>query len=202
MNLDRIDPGQHRIRFVMPGYEDWSERVTVSPSRTSTVSANLAPIPEYGTGSLTIYCNEAGANIYLDGTYKGRTSARDLVEIKNIKQGYYELMVTKEGYQDWVSTVLVISNQTQSISTYLAPVISQGSITVHINVSGAKIFVNGTYKATTSSSRVVTLEEMKEGLYEITVTNDGYRTWVEEVWVYNGETTDIDVRMNKITMEY
>jgi hypothetical protein len=43
---------------------------------------------------------------------------------------------------------------------------------------------------------------MKEGLYEITVTNDGYRTWVEEVWVYNGETTDIDVRMNKITMKY
>ncbi|MFO8113110.1 MAG: PEGA domain-containing protein [Desulfosalsimonadaceae bacterium] len=39
MNLDRIDPGQHRIRFEMPGYEDWSERVTVSPSRTSTLSA-------------------------------------------------------------------------------------------------------------------------------------------------------------------
>ncbi|MFO8240526.1 MAG: hypothetical protein R6T90_05980, partial [Dissulfuribacterales bacterium] len=47
----------------------------------------------------------------------------------------------------WVSTVLVISNQTRSISTYLAPVISQGSITVHTNVSGAKIFVNGTYMA-------------------------------------------------------
>ena len=202
MNLDRISPGQHRIRFVMPGYEEWSERVTVSPSRTSTLSANLAPIPEYGAGSLTIYCNEAGANIYLDGTYKGRTSGRDLVEIKNIKQGYHELMVTKEGYQDWVSTVLVISNQTQSISTYLAPLVKEGSITIRSNVSGAKVFVNGTYMLTTSSSQVKTLEDMEEGLYEITLTNDGYRTWVEEVWVYDGETTDIDVRMNKITMEY
>ena len=202
INLDRISPGQHRIRFVMPGYEDWSESVTVSPSRTSTVSANLVPIPEYGTGSLTIYCNEAGANIYLDGTYQGRTSARQLVELKNIKQGYYELMVTKEGYQDWVSTVLVISNQTQSISTYLAPVISQGSITIRSNVSGAKVFVNGTYLITTSSSQVKTLQDMKEGLYEITLTNDGYKTWVQEVWVYAGEATPIDVRMNRITMEY
>lgn len=205
MNLDKINPGEHRIRFVIPGYEEWSERVNVSPSRTSTISANLVPIPEYGTGSLTIYCNEDGANIYLDGNHKGRTSARNLVELRDIKQGYYELMVTKEGYQDWISTVLVISNQTQSISTYLAPLapaVSQGSITVHCNVSGAKIFVNGTYKATTSSSRVVTLEDMKEGLYEITLTNDGYRTWVEEVWVYDGEATSMDVRMSKITMEY
>ena len=202
MNLDRITPGQHLIRFAMAGYQDWSEDVSVSPSRTTTVSANLVPIPEYGTGSLSIYCNEAGANIYLDGTNKGRTSAKQLVELKNIKQGYYELMITKEGYRDWIGTILVISNQTQSISTYLVPEISQGSITVRCNVSGAKIFVNGTYLVTTSSSQIKTLAEMNEGLYEITLTNDGYRTWVEEVWVYAGETTPMDVKMNKITMEY
>jgi hypothetical protein len=202
INLDRITPGQHRIRFVMDGYQELSQNITVSPSRTSTFSANLVPIPEYGTGSLSIYCNEAGANIYLDGTYKGRTSGRDLVELENIKQGYYELMVTKEGYQDWVSTILVISNQTQSISTYLAPIARQGSITIRSNVSGAKVFVNGTYMLTTSSSQVKTLEDMEEGLYEITLTNDGYRTWVEEIDVYAGEVTPIDVRMSKITMEY
>ncbi|MBU4510169.1 PEGA domain-containing protein [bacterium] len=202
INLDRITPGQHRIRFVMAGYQDWSKDVSVSPSRTSTVSANLVPIPEYGRGALSIYCNEDRANIYLNGNYQGRTSARQLVELKNIKQGYYELMITKEGYRDWISTILVISNQTQSVSTYLAPEISQGSITVYCNVSGAKIFVNGTYIAATSSSQAITLEEIKEGLYEITLTNDGYRTWVEEIWVYAGEATPLDVRMNKITMEY
>jgi hypothetical protein len=203
MNLDRINPGTHRIRFVMEGYEDWSEDVSVSPSRTTTVSSNLVPIPEYGTGSLSIYCNEDGANIYLDGNYQRRTSARQLVELKNIKQGYHELMVTKEGYRDWISTVMVIANQTQSVSTYLDPEISQGSITVRCNVSGAKIFVNGTYVATTSSvSQTITLEEMKEGLYEITLTNDRYRTWVEEIQVYAGETTPIEVRMDKITMVY
>ena len=202
INLDRITPGQHRIRFIMAGYQDWDKDVSVSPSRTTTVSANLVPIPEYGTGSLSIYCNEAGANIYLDGTNKGRTSAKQLVELKNIKQGYYELMITKEGYRDWIGTILVISNQTQSISTYLVPEISQGSITVRCNVSGAKIFVNGTYLVTTSSSQIKTLAEMNEGLYEITLTNDGYRTWVEEVWVYAGETTPMDVKMNKITTEY
>ena len=202
INLDRITPGQHRIRFIMAGYQDWDKDVSVSPSRTTTVSANLAPIPEYGRGSLSIYCNQAGANIYLDGVNKGRTSAKQLVELKNINQGYYELMVTKEGYRDWIGTILVISNQTQSISTYLVPEISQGSITVRCNVSGAKIFVNGTYLVTTSSSQIKTLAEMNEGLYEITLTNDGYRTWVEEIWVYADESTPLDINMDKITMEY
>jgi len=189
LNLDRVTPGQHRISFVMAGYRDQIENVSVSPSRTTTVSANLVPIPEYGMGSISVYSNQDRANIYLDGNYQRRTSAKQLVELKNIKQGYHELMITKEGYLDWVSTILVLSNQTQTVDVYC-------------NVSKAKIFVNGTYQAATLSSQPITLEEMEEGIYEITLVNDGYKTWVEEVWVYAGETTPLDVKMDKITTRY
>jgi|SRR5665648_28207 len=202
LNLDRISPGQYRISFVMDGYQDQIANVSVSPSRTTTVSGNLVPRPEYGTGSISVYSNQDRANIYLDGNYQRRTSAKQSVELKEIKQGYHELMITKEGYLDWVSRILVLSNQTQTVDAYLEPEISQGLITVHSNVSGAKIFVNGTYTATTSSSRATTIEEIKEGLYEITLTNDGYRTWVEEIWVYADESTPLDINMDKITMEY
>jgi len=203
LNLDRINPGQHRISFVMDGYRDQIENVSVSPSRTTTVSANLVPIPEYGKGSISVYCNQDRANIYLDGErQKGRTSAKKDEELKDIQQGYHELMITKEGYLDWVSTILVLSNRTQTVDVYLVPEISDGSIEVYCNVSKAKIFVNGTYMATTSSSQSITLEEFKEGLYEITLVNDGYKTWVEEVWVYVGETTPLDIRMDKITTRY
>jgi len=202
LNLDRISPGQHRISFVMDGYQDQIENVSVSPSRTTTVSGNLVPIPEYGMGSISVYSNQDRANIYLDGNYQRRTSAKQLVELKNIKQGYHELMITKEGYLDWVSTILVLSNQTQTVDVYLAPEVSSGSIEVYCNVSKAKIFVNGTYQAATLSSQPITLEEMEEGIYEITLVNDGYKTWVEEVWVYVGETTPLDVKMDKITTRY
>ena len=202
LNLDRISPGQHRISFVMDGYQDQIENVSVSPSRTTTVSGNLVPIPEYGRGSISVYANQDRANIYLDGNYQRRTSAKQSVELKDIKQGYHELMITKEGYLDWVSTILVLSNQTQTIDAYLAPEISDGSIEIYCNVSKAKIFVNGTYQAATLSSQPITLEEMEEGMYEITLVNDGYKTWVEEVWVYVGETTPLDVKMDKITTRY
>ena len=153
-------------------------------------------------GSISLYCNENGANIYLDGDYQRKTSAKKFVELKNIKQGYHELMITKEGYLDWVSTILVTANQTQTVSTYLDPEIIDGSIEVYCNVSKAKIFVNGIYQAATLSSQPIALEEFKEGIYEITIVNDGYKTWLEEIWVYAGETTPLDVRMDKITTSY
>ncbi|MBA7555514.1 hypothetical protein ES705_48178 [subsurface metagenome] len=112
------------------------------------------------------------------------------------------MLITKEGYLDWVSTIVVTANRTKAVDVYLAPEISDGSIEIYCNVSKAKIFVNGTYQAATLSSQPITLEEMEEGIYEITLVNDGYRTWVEETWIYAGETTTLDVRMNKITMEY
>jgi hypothetical protein len=85
------------------------------------------------------------------------------------------------------------------VSAYLVPEISyDGSIAVYCNVNGAKIFVNGTYKAATSSSQPKILEELKEKEYEITLIKDGYRTWVEDIWVYADETTSIYVEMIEI----
>lgn len=197
LNLDRVTTGQHRIKLVMAGYRDWSSYISVSPSRTTTVSADLVPLPAYG--SISVYSNQSNARIYLDGIYKKRTSANKSVEIKNVRKGYHELLITKDGYQDWISTIMIVANQTRRVSAFLVPEINyDGSIAVYCNVSGAKIFVNGTYKTTTSSSKPKVLEEFRERTYEITLIKDGYRTWVEDIWVYAGETTSLYVEMIKI----
>jgi len=197
LNLDRVTAGQHQIKLVKTGYQDWSGYVSVSPSRTTTVSADLVPLPVYG--SISIYCNQGNARIYLDGSYQRRTSANKSVKIKNIREGYHELLITKDGYQDWVSTTMVVANQTRMVSAFLVPEINyDGSIAVYCNVSGAKIFVNGTYKTTTSSSQPKILEEFREKTYEITLVKDGYRTWVEDIWVYAGETTSLYIEMEEI----
>jgi hypothetical protein len=197
LNLDRVISGQHHIKLVMAGYQDWSNYVSVSPSRTTTVSTNLIPLAVYG--SISIYCNQGSAKIYLDGNYQKTTSANKSVELQNVKQGYHELVISKNGYQDWISTIMVTANQTYMLSAYLVPEINyNGSIAVYCNVSGAKIFLNGTYKVATLSSQPKMLEEIKEGQYEITLTKDGYRTWVEDIWVYAGEATSLYVQMKKI----
>jgi hypothetical protein len=197
LNLDRVTAGQHRIKMVMAGYQDWSSYVSVSASRTTTVSADLVPFPAYGT--ISVYSNQSNARIYLDGIYKKRTSANKSVEIKSVGKGYHELLITKDGYQDWISTIMIVANQTRRVSAFLVPEINyDGSIAVYCNVSGAKIFVNGTYKTTTSSSKPKILEEFRERTYEITLIKDGYRTWVEDIWVYAGEIASLYIEMEEI----
>ena len=196
LNLDRITAGQHQIKLEKTSYQDWNSYVSVSPSRTTTVSADLVPLPAYG--SISVYCNQRNARIYLDGSYQKRTSANKSVKIKNVRKGYHELLITKDGYQDWIGTIMIVANQIRMVSAYLIPEINYGSIAVYCNVSGVKIFVNGTYKAATSSSKPKILEELKEKEYEITLIKDGYRTWVEDIWVYTGETTSIYVEMIEI----
>ena len=195
--LENVEKGYHELLVTKTGYKDWSKRVYVSSSKTTEVVVNL--IKQVLDGSISVYCNQGNAKIYLDGTYKKRTSANKAVEINNVGEGYHELSITKDGYQDWINTIIVTTNQTYMVSAYLAPETSyDGSIAVYCNVNGAKIFVNGTYKAAASSSQPKILEELKEREYEITLIMDGYRTWVEDIWVYSGETTSIYVEMKKI----
>ncbi|MEA2021451.1 MAG: PEGA domain-containing protein [Candidatus Caldatribacteriota bacterium] len=197
--LEDIKEGYHELSITKTGYNDWSEKVYVSTAQVTNVYVNLVkPVDD---GSISVYCNQGSAKIYLDGKYKRKTSANKSVELKNIKAGYHELLITKDGYQDWVNTIMITANQTYMVSAYLTSEISHnGSIAVYCNVSGAKIFVNGIYKAATSSSQPKILEEFRERAYEITIIKDGYRTWVEDIWVYTGEATSIYVELKEIDL--
>ncbi|MHC2995496.1 MAG: PEGA domain-containing protein [Candidatus Atribacteria bacterium] len=113
LNLDRVTSGQHWIKFVMSGYQEWSSYISVSPYRTTTISANLIPKPSYG--SISISCNQSRAKIFLDGTYEKRTSLTKPVVLKNVKEGFHELTVIKDGFRTWVEDVWVYTGETVSI---------------------------------------------------------------------------------------
>ena len=113
LNLDRVTTGQHRVKLVMAGYQDWSSYVSVSPSRTTTVSADLIPLPAYG--SISVSCNQSNAKIFLDGTYKKRTYSTKPVVLENVKEGFHELTIIKDGYRTWVEDVWVYTGETVSI---------------------------------------------------------------------------------------
>ncbi|MEA1939379.1 MAG: PEGA domain-containing protein, partial [Candidatus Caldatribacteriota bacterium] len=83
INLDRVNTGKHSIKLVKSGYQEWNKSVYVYSSRTTQVFADLLPLPQFG--SISVYCNQGNAKIYLDGKYKRRTSANRSVELKNIE---------------------------------------------------------------------------------------------------------------------
>jgi len=193
LNLKNITLGQHSIKLVLSGYQEWNSYVSVFPSQTTTVSADLIA-KQQSYGSISVYSNPQGAKVYLDNSSKGVTP----LNLKNITLGQHSIKLVLSGYQEWNSYVSVFPSQTTTVSADLIVEQSYGTISISCNQSGAKIFLDGTYKKTTFSSNPVALENIKDGYHELTIIKDGFRTWVEDIWVYFGEISSVDVTMTKL----
>ncbi|GAB4112813.1 MAG: PEGA domain-containing protein [Candidatus Caldatribacteriota bacterium] len=197
VEIKNVKPGYHQITIAKDGYQEWSSNIMVNPNQAASISVNLIPLPSQ-FGSISIYCNQGSAKIYLDGKYQRTTYSNQAVEIKNVQPGYHQITITKDGYQEWNSNILVNANQNYVLSAYLSPEIKYGSLVIYCNVNGAKIFLNGIYQTTSSSSQPKVISELKEKQYEITLVKDGYHTWVQEVWIYDGVTNSLYVEMQEI----
>ncbi|MFA6621189.1 MAG: PEGA domain-containing protein [Candidatus Caldatribacteriota bacterium] len=187
--LEQVTEGSHDIRVTLGGYQDWTQRVQVRPNQRVQVNVNLERIIQ--TGSLEIDSNVDNAMIYLNGEYQRRTSINRTVRIDNIREGSHELLITKEGYLDYITNIRITPGQINYINIRMEPEQKNGSIAINCNESNARIFVNGVYMATTSANQARIIDELEEGIYEIAVIKDGFRTWLDEIRVYAGETTSV-----------
>lgn len=187
--LEQVTEGSHDIRVTLSGYRDWAKRVDARPNQRLQINVNLKKIMR--TGTLEIDSNVDNARIYLDGEYHGRTSINRSVIIDNIREGNYELRITKVGYLDYVTDMRIKPGQTYYIDVRLEVEQREGAIAINCNESNARIFINGVYETTTSANQSKIIDELQEGVYEIAVIKDGFRTWLDEIRVYAGKTTSV-----------
>jgi hypothetical protein len=166
---------------------------------TDWVTSNLLSyvitpiIPPQSYGSISVNSNPKGAKVYLDNAYKGLTPLR----LDNINSGQRGIKIVMSGYQEWTSYISILPSQTTKVFADLMSQQSYGSISVSCDQSGAKIFLDGTYKKATSTNPVI-LENVEDGYHELTVIKDSFRTWVEDIVVYFGEESSVDVTMTEL----
>jgi hypothetical protein len=144
-------------------------------------------------GRISVRSNPQGAKVYLDNSYQGVTP----LNLKNITLDQHSIKLVLSGYEEWNDYVSVSPSQTTTVSADLIAQQSYGSISISCDQSGAKIFLDGTYKKATSTNLVI-LEDVEEGYHELTVIKDNFRTWVEDIEVYFGEESSVDVTMTEL----
>ncbi|MCJ7790747.1 MAG: PEGA domain-containing protein [Candidatus Atribacteria bacterium] len=191
LKLGNINSGERDIKIVMSGYQEWTSYISILPSQTTKVFADLMPQQSYG--SISVNSNPKGAKVYLDNAYKGLTP----LKLDKINSGQRGIKIVMSGYQEWTSYISILPSQTTKVSADLMSQQSYGSISVSCDQSGAKIFLDGTYKKTTSTNPVI-LENVEDGYHELTVIKDSFRTWVEDIVVYFGEESSVDVTMTEL----
>jgi PKD repeat protein len=110
-------PGNHEISLTYPGYAPLVQSLSVGPSQTAAVNANLviSTEPAVGTGTLSVVTDPAGAQVSVDGESKGVSPAT----IPGLAAGNHTLLLELEDYYEFSTTVNITAGQAQNYTTAL-----------------------------------------------------------------------------------
>jgi len=106
-----VSVGSHTLKLTKSRYEDYTTTVSVTAGDTASIDAPLT----VETGPISVSSTPSGADIYLDGRYKGTTPTT----ISDASPGSHTLKLEKYGYAEWLTSVHVTSGVTESITAPL-----------------------------------------------------------------------------------
>ena len=138
VDLNAIPNGNHLLLIKRDGYKDYSRTVVVMgdtqpvtaalvpvPAPTTTATTSIIPSPSGtrpqetpagGYGSLTVTTSPAGAQVFIDGAFKGITPAT----IPGLASGNHTIDLKMNGFQDLTTVITITSGQTAEYSTGLS----------------------------------------------------------------------------------
>jgi hypothetical protein len=132
----------------------------------------------------------AGASVYLDGSYYGQTNPYDALDIPNLAPGMHGIVLSLQGYYNYVTSVTVTSGSSTSVVATLEdrPDANQfGQMALSSSPSGAYIYVDGAYRGITPA----TLLLVRSGERTVLLRGTGYQDWTTSVQVTSGETAQV-----------
>jgi PKD repeat protein len=118
-----IVPGNHQVRLSVKGYDDWSHIVSVGSGRMSAINAELIAATET-TGSLAVITDPHGAEIFIDGDFKGVSP----VTLSGLSTGTHHVLVTLKEYTNTTTNISISAGQTQKYSVELKKVYKPSAI--------------------------------------------------------------------------
>ena len=187
----------HTVHIQLSGYQPYSQSVLVQSGQTATVTATLAQNAPV-TGGVTISSTPAGADIYIDGNYRGETSST----IGGLSPGTHSLTLRKAGYHDASSTLGITPGTVTSRSITLQkyqPKPAVGSIEVISDPPGALVSLDGNFQGTTHTGSPFDITGVAPGTHIVRLELADYLPVSRTVTVPDGSISPVIVVMTKNT---
>lgn len=141
----------------------------------------------YGPGRIAVSSTPTDAKVYIDGRYQGETQLS-----VNVLPGEHSVKVVKEGYRGFVKDINVSPMTKEDINAVLEPL--KGSLEITSEPTGAEVYIDGKDYGKTPLS-----VELPPSEHNVTLKMKGYREHTIKVEVKAGETTSINVKLEKKT---
>ena len=135
--LPDVLPGNHLVTLSSRGYDDWSHSVSVGSGQTAAINAVLVATKEI-TGSLAVITDPTGAEIFIDGDFKGVSP----VTIPGLSAGTHTVLLTLQEYVDTPANISITAGQTRKYTAGLQKVYKP-SATDLLLAAGAMVMIAG-----------------------------------------------------------
>ncbi len=108
----RIDPGTHKLKATKFGYSTMEMEFTIKSRRQSDMIVDLIP----HSGLVKFTCNIESAEVYVDNKLMGHSPL-----VKTVPLGDHEIMIIKEGYNDFAAQLNVKAGEKHFVEGVLTP---------------------------------------------------------------------------------
>ena len=195
--VGNLAAGPHKIGIFESGYDTWENTVTVTSAEITPVSVTLVPEKSPDTGDLRVSSTPSGASVYLNGDFRGVTPQDDHLDVVNLAPGSYAVTLTRSGYQDYTTTVVIQAGKLVQMNAALQPAgQTPGTASVQIisTPGGADVYVNGAYVGITPLS----FQKVQAGSYTLEIRSDGYIPYTSTGQVVGGQNIQISAALTPV----
>ncbi|NYZ77896.1 PEGA domain-containing protein, partial [Candidatus Micrarchaeota archaeon] len=196
VNVGQVTPGFHSIRLHLSGYEDWSNRVYCDGINTALITAALIQENKPTTADVIVTSNPQGASVYVDGAYKGVTSAGNPFDVTNIAAGAHSVTLKLAGYDDYTASITAKAGDIIRVDAVLdkQPQPQTAAVILSSQPSDAQVYLDNVYKGITP----VTLSDVAPGTRAIALKLDGYADYSTTVSLKAGDAVSLSATLNAL----
>ncbi|MDD5700626.1 MAG: PEGA domain-containing protein [Dehalococcoidales bacterium] len=143
--------------------------------------------PPTGQSQLVLKSSPSGANIFINNAEAGVTN-RSI----NLDPGSYDILLQKEGYEDYIQTVTLEEGQTVTIDAALIAINeATGTLIINSDPTGADLFIDSKAAGTTPYN-----QNIRVGTHYILIRSAGYLDWETDVVMEEGRIETINAYLH------
>ena len=186
LTLDLL-AGSHAIELRLADHETATQELLVVPNEPLRLpEIELQPSP----GTLALVSEPAGANVTVDGQYRGITP----VELTLAPSTTHRLAVSKAGFESFSRTIIVQPGKTSSETIRLRPKL--GTIFLTVKPADAELFIDGR-----SFGPATRRLELTAVAHRLEIKREGYETYRATVTPRTGLSQALTVTLKATPRE-
>ena len=173
--------GRHVLELVHPGYKTWRQTLAIAPGQPVRLGEIvLAP----ADGELVLDSVPPGANVTVDGEYRGRTP----LTLALAPGSAHRVHLIREGYRAFEDRIELASGASEARTVTLEPELA--TLILETTPASAELLVDGAPRGSATQTL-----ELPTVAHELTVRAPGHATWQASVTPRKGVAKRIRIRL-------